>query len=83
MAKTKGIFMGSTYKSTIKKPWKYFEKFTINNNFNKRYFSLDKKTIKGWGDRSGLANDVSWGIGVLIRTIESIKLLYWTFPKFF
>jgi len=26
---------------------------------------------------------VSWGIGVLIRTIESIKLLYWTFPKFF
>ena len=24
---------------------------------------------------------MSWGIGVLIRTIESIKLLYWTFPN--
>ena len=44
MAKTKGIFMGSTYKSTIKKPWKYFEKFTINDPWN----NLD---YKKWNEK--------------------------------
>ena len=34
MAKTKGTFMGSTYENTIKKPCKYFEKFTINGPWN-------------------------------------------------
>ena len=45
MAKTKGIFMGSSYENTIKKPWKYFEKFTINGPWN----SLDYITRVNMG----------------------------------
>ena len=83
MAKTKGIFMGSTFhgfKIPLKKPWKYFEKFTINGPWNSLDYKKcnEKHMKKTWFFLMTHEFDLLWDFhGVQEKAMKYIEITSW------
>ena len=79
MAKTKGIFMGSTYENTIKKPRKYFEKFPINGPWNSLDYKKcnEKHMKKPWLFLMTREFDLLWDFhGVQEKAMKYIQIFH-------